>query len=36
MKDGVVWGTLESGGDPQAFQDQLLAAIKQMSGGDAA
>lgn len=31
MKDGVVYRALENGGDRSAFQDELLAAIKEMS-----
>lgn len=32
MKDGTVWGNLINQGDRGAFQDQLLAALKEMSG----
>ena len=31
MKDGMVYRALENGGDRSAFQDALLAAIKEMS-----
>jgi ABC-type lipoprotein export system ATPase subunit len=36
MKDGVVQSSLTNPGDAGAFQDKLLAAIKEISGGDAA
>ena len=34
LQDGVVYDTLTNPGSRSAFQDQLLAAIKSMSGGD--
>lgn len=34
LRDGVVYDTLTNPGDRGAFQDQLLASIKSMSGGD--
>ena len=33
LKDGVVYDVLSRGADRGAFQDQLLAAVKAMSGG---
>lgn len=33
LQDGVVYDTLARSGGRSAFQDQLLAAIKRMSGG---
>jgi ABC-type lipoprotein export system ATPase subunit len=36
MKDGVVHSSLANPGDTGAFQNNLLAAIKEISGGDAA
>ena len=31
MKDGTVWKTLVNKGDRSGFQDELLAAVKEMS-----
>jgi putative ABC transport system ATP-binding protein len=36
MKDGIVHSVLKNHGNQSVFQDELLAAIKQMSGEDAA
>ena len=36
LKDGVVHSTVSSGGSRASFQDELLDAIREMNGGDAA